>query len=591
MKRTIILGLVAALLVSVIFAGAALAEEKSENFSLQILHTNDHHSNLEGQLYDLYIDGENIRMQMGGMSRIVSEINELRNENTIVLNSGELCGTLYFSLFKGEVDFKIFNMLKLDAYELGNHEFDEGEGQLAKLIELAEFPIVGANVRPTERSPLFNSDIKPYVIKEINGEKVGIIGVLKVVKTVESSMVTDAVEFSDEIETVRAMVKELQDMNINKIILLSHLGYEDDINLAKKVTGIDVIIGGDTHNLLDSTGELKSLNLNITGEYPTLVGNPDGETVYIAQAWEYAHGLGIMNIQFDSEGRIISCKGRTELLVEGPFLIRDEDGKWNEVSEEKNNKIIDFINGLETVKIQVPDSATEKILKPYKEELESYKHVKIGRVTKIMPFDRIPEPFKEGETPTGSYSAFIIADAFLAYAHSADVAIQNAGGVRTALTDGDFTTADAYTALPFSNTIVTIKMSGADIKQVLEEATHYAISSDSTGAFPYASHLRYDVDKSAEQGSRILNLEVKDKNTNKWASIDLTKIYKVVTNSFTALGKDGYYTFERVQDADKGVFENTFANYAVPLVEYFRNLPENTLPELNVEDYCLKSVK
>ena len=591
MKRTIILGLVAALLVSVIFAGAALAEEKSENFSLQILHTNDHHSNLEGQLYDLYIDGENIRMQMGGMSRIVSEINELRNENTIVLNSGELCGTLYFSLFKGEVDFKIFNMLKLDAYELGNHEFDEGEGQLAKLIELAEFPIVGANVRPTERSPLFNSDIKPYVIKEINGEKVGIIGVLKVVKTVESSMVTDAVEFSDEIETVRAMVKELQDMNINKIILLSHLGYEDDINLAKKVTGIDVIIGGDTHNLLDSTGELKSLNLNITGEYPTLVGNPDGETVYIAQAWEYAHGLGIMNIQFDSEGRIISCKGRTELLVEGPFLIRDEDGKWNEVSEEKNNKIIDFINGLETVKIQVPDSATEKILKPYKEELESYKHVKIGRVTKIMPFDRIPEPFKEGETPTGSYSAFIIADAFLAYAHSADVAIQNAGGVRTALTDGDFTTADAYTALPFSNTIVTIKMSGADIKQVLEEATHYAISSDSTGAFPYASHLRYDVDKSAEQGSRILNLEVKDKNTNKWASIDLTKIYKVVTNSFTALGKDGYYTFERVQDADKSVFENTFANYAVPLVEYFRNLPENTLPELNVEDYCLKSVK
>ncbi len=591
MKRTIILGLVAALLLSVVFASTGLAQDKSENFNLQILHTNDHHSHLEGQLYDLYIDGENIRMQMGGMSRIVSEINELRNENTIVLNSGELCGTLYFSLFKGEVDFKIFNMLNLDAYELGNHEFDEGEGQLAKLIELAEFPIVGANVHPTERSPLFKSDIKPYVIKEINGEKVGIIGILKVVKTVESSMVSDAVEFSNEIETVRAMVKELQDMNINKIILLSHLGYEEDINLAKKVTGIDVIIGGDTHNLLDSTGELKSLKLNVTGEYPTLVGNPDGETVYIAQAWEYAHGLGIMNIQFDSEGRIISCKGRTELLVEGPFLIRDEDGKWNEVSEAKTKTLIDFINGLETVKLQVPDSATEKILKPYKEELESYKHAKIGNVTKTMPFDRIPEPFKEGETPTGSYAAFIVADAFLAYTHSADVAIQNAGGVRTALTDGDFTTADAFTALPFSNTIVTIKMSGADIKQVLEEAAHYAISSDSTGAFPYASHLRYDVDKSAEQGSRILNLEVKDKNTNKWAPIDLTKIYKVVTNSFTALGKDGYYTFERVQVADKSVFENTFANYAVPLVEYFRNLPENTLPELNVDDYCLKSVK
>ena len=134
-------------------------------------------------------------------------------------------------------------------------------------------------------------------------------------------------------------------------------------------------------------------------------------------------------------------------------------------------------------------------------------------------------------------------------------------------------------------------MSGADIQQVLEEGTQYAISTDSTGAFPYSSHLRYDVDKSAEQGSRILNLEVKDKNTNKWAPIDLTKIYKVVTNSFIALGKDGYYTFKRVQDADKNVFEDTFVNYAVPLVEYFRDLPENTLPELSIDDYCLKSVK
>ncbi|MEA3313125.1 MAG: NAD nucleotidase [Caldisericota bacterium] len=591
MKRKIILGLVAALLLSIVFTGAGLAQGTSENFILQILHTNDHHSHLEGELYGLYMDGENIRMQLGGMSRIVSEINELRNENTIVLNSGELCGTLYFSLFKGEVDFKIFNMLKLDAYELGNHEFDEGEEQLAKLIEIAEFPIIGANVHPTKRSPLFKSDIKPYVIKEINGEKVGIIGVLKVVKTVESSMVSDAVEFSDEIETVKAMVKELQDMNINKIILLSHLGYDEDISLAKKVTGIDVIIGGDTHNLLDSTGELKSLNLNVTGEYPTLVGNPDGETVYIAQAWEYAHGLGIMNIKFDTEGRIISCKGRTELLVEGPFLTRDENKKWNEVPEEKTKKIIDIIDGLETVKIQVPDPATEKILKPYKKELESYKQVKIGRVTKTMPFDRIPEPFKKGETPTGSYAAYVIADAFLAYTYSADVTIQNAGGVRTALKDGDFTTADAYTALPFSNTIVTIKMSGADIQQVLEEGTHYSLTSGSTGAFPYASHLRYDVDKSAEQGSRILNLEVKDRKTKKWAPIDPNKIYKVVTNSFIALGKDGYYSFKRVQDVDKNVFEDTFVNYAVPLVEYFRNLPENTLPELNVDDYCLKSVK
>jgi 5'-nucleotidase len=258
------------------------SDKSNKAVDISILHTNDHHSYLEGQTYDLKIDHdentdglEDIRLNLGGFSRIASAISEYRDTNTLVVNSGELNGTLYFSLYKGDVDVKVFNYLNLDAYQLGNHEFDEGEARLAELIEMANFPIISGNVHPTSDSPLYNSEIKPYVIKEIDGEKVAILGVLKVEKTRESSLVTSAVEFTDEIASVKTHVADLTEQGVNKIILLSHLGYDFDQVLAAQVTGIDIIVGGDTHNALDSTGELAELGVNVSGEYPSVINNPD----------------------------------------------------------------------------------------------------------------------------------------------------------------------------------------------------------------------------------------------------------------------------------------------------------------------------
>lgn len=190
---------------------------------------------------------------------------------------------MYFSLFKGEVDFKVFNTIGLDAYELGNHEFDEGEAHLRDLLETVDFPVIAGNVRPTVDSPLFGADIKPYVVKEIDGEKVAIIGVLKVEKTRESSLVTDAVEFDDEILSVRDHIYTLKDQGINKFIVLSHLGYDFDQVLAESVRDIDVIVGGDTHDVLDSTGEFLAMGIEVDGDYPTVVQDPDGQPVYIVR--------------------------------------------------------------------------------------------------------------------------------------------------------------------------------------------------------------------------------------------------------------------------------------------------------------------
>ncbi|WP_262460089.1 bifunctional metallophosphatase/5'-nucleotidase [Alloalcanivorax balearicus] len=565
---------------------------------LQVLHTNDHHSYFEGQSYDLSLDydsalvgAETVRVDLGGFPRIATAIDEYRDDHTLVLNSGELNGTLYFSLFKGEVDFKVFNAIGLDAYELGNHEFDEGEAHLAELLKTVNFPVIAGNVHPTADSPLFGSDIAPYVVKEIDGEKVAIIGVLKVEKTQESSLVTDAVEFDDEITSVREHIYALKDEGINKFIVLSHLGYDFDQELAASVRDIDLIVGGDTHDILDATGEFEALGLDVDGDYPTVVNNPDGQPVYIVQAWEYAKGLGKLEVNFDADGVITDISGNVELLVGKDYQVKDASDAWVAASSEQAMQINSVIDGLATVRVAEESQAILDILTPYKAEMESFKQETLGQVAQYMPFERIPTPFPAGATPTGSYAAQVVADAFLTYLPKADVAIQNAGGVRAPLEDGEFTVADAYNILPFSNTVVTIDMTGADIVKVLNEALDYAQGiSASTGAFPYSANLRYDVVLGAPAGTGIQNVEVRDESGT-WAPIDNGAVYSVATNSFTGLGKDGYDTFGEVQEANPEAFENSDVAYVVPLLEYFREeLPGNTLPALDPDLYCLKSV-
>ncbi|WP_017445530.1 bifunctional metallophosphatase/5'-nucleotidase [Gayadomonas joobiniege] len=583
----------------------SLTEEQDPNtetqhkaISLQVLHTNDHHSHFESQQFTLALDydtnqagAESVQVQLGGFSKISSAIKEYRTDNTLVLNNGELNGTLYFSLFKGEVDFKVFNLLEIDAYQLGNHEFDEGDARLAELIDMANFPLLTANINATQASPLYGKDIHPYIIKKIDGEKIAIIGVLKVEKTKESSLVSDDVEFFDEIETVKQYVKEVTDKGINKIIVLSHLGYDFDQILAAQTKDIDLIIGGDTHNLLDSTGEIASMGLPVDGEFPTLAQNADGKNTYIVQAWEYAKALGRLNIDFDKNGEITQIHGVTELLVENNFKVKDSQGAWVEADSTSEQMILSRLNALKSIRTIEDDQEVETLLTEYKNKLEEYSNQVIGSIEQTMPFTRIPAAFEPGQTPTGSYSAYVVADAFMKYLPKADVAIQNAGGVRGPLNQGEFTVADAYTILPFSNTVVTIDMTGAEILKVLNQGAAYSQSiSGSTGAMPYASHLRYDLILDGEN-TRIENLEVKSKTSGEWSAIDMNATYSVATNSFTALGKDGYLTFADVRAENPDAFEESDVAYAVPLIEYFtETLPNGQLGDINLADYCFKSV-
>ena len=137
--------------------------------------------------------------------------------------------------------------------------------------------------------------------------------------------------------------------------------------------------------------------------------------------------------------------------------------------------------------------------------------------------------------------------------------------------EGDFTFDDAITILPFSNTLVTLRMTGEDIRLVLEDAFNFFLDPEiggSSGAFPAAAGLRWDVDYTADFGSRVSNLEMNVRLRGDWEPLDLAATFTVVTNNFIAAPRDGYYQFGVVREADSSVYVDTFVEYAQSLIKY-----------------------
>ena len=146
--------------------------------------------------------------------------------------------------------------------------------------------------------------------------------------------------------------------------------------------------------------------------------------------------------------------------------------------------------------------------------------------------------------------------------------------------------ADAFTLLPFSNTLVILDMTGQQIIDVLEDALANFIDNDgSSGSYPYAAGLRYDIDASQAAGSRVTNVEVNSQVSGSWIAIDTAATYGVVTNDFIASGQDGYTTFSVPFDA--GDYEDTFTEYAQGFIDYVEGLTENgqQVQKLPIDEY------
>jgi len=556
--------------------------------TINILHINDHHSHLEEEEKSLTINKQKVYANIGGFPRVVGKIKELQKtkENPITLHAGDaLQGTMYYTVFKSKADADMMNLIEWDAFELGNHEFDDGDEELNKfLARLHTKNIVASNVNASKESLLYD-DWKPYRIIERSGEKIAILGLEVAGKTKSSSQPSDKITFFDELESVTKYVKELEEKGINKIILLSHFGYENDKALASKIEGIDVIIDGDSHTLM---GDFSMVGLqSVEKDYPKVVQSKTKQPICMAQAWNYAYVVGSLMVEFDKKGIVKACAGTPILLIGDTFKKKNPTGEKVEINATQKAEIIKIIEQYPQLQIVAKDAKATQQLGVYKNQIETKKKEIIGEVSEYLGHSRIPNDNYDGKKalPLGSEIVPVIAQSYYLQSKRADFCLQNAGDVRSGLQSGTLTVENVYSLLPFSNTLVEFKLTGSEVKETLEDALSSIYDKKaSTGSFPYGYAIRYDIDTTQPKGARVNNIEIKNRQNGNWKPIDNQRSYVVVCNSYIASGKDGYDTFKTITDKT-----DTYLDCAMSFAEMVKT--NKNLKKLEKSEHPIKSFR
>ncbi|MFJ6692672.1 bifunctional metallophosphatase/5'-nucleotidase [Streptomyces sp. NPDC091294] len=503
---------------------------------VQLLSFNDLHGNLEppagssGRVTEVQPDGTTKTVDAGGVEYLATHLREARKGNrySITAAGGDMVGAspLLSGLFHDEPTVEALNKLDLDVTSVGNHEFDEGAGELARLqnggchptagcytdkeFEGADFPYLAANVLDEKTG---KPVLKPYWVWKQRGVKVGFIGVtLEGTPDIVSAEGVKGLKFKDEVETINKYAKELQRQGVKSIVALIHEGgfpasssynYDCDspgagdgisgpiVDIAKNITPqVDALVTGHTHNAYVCT-------------IPDPAGNPRMVTsassfgrLYTDTTLTYDRRTGdIARTSVKSANHVV-----TRDVAKAPDMTRLID-KWSTLAAPIGNRPIGYVSA------DIDRNGTE--------------------------------------SPLGD----LIADAQFAYGKDqdpeTDLALMNPGGIRAPLTyaasgaegDGVVTYAEGFTVQPFANTVNLKDYTGAQLIQVLKEQ----VSGPNEAApkiLQVSSGLTYTLDLTRSGADRV----VTDSIRLNGAPIDPSATYRVASNSFLAGGGDGFTT-------------------------------------------------
>ena len=265
------------IIVALLTVGTAGAKKHKQ---LVVLHTNDTHScilPLKQELTDTALAGR------GGYLRRVNMIKEERQKHPdlLLIDSGDFSqGSSYYTMFKGDVEIGLMNQMGYDAATIGNHEFDFGLGNMARLFRMANFPIVCSNYDFTGSE--LEGIVKPYIVLRRQGLRIGIFAVAPKLQGLVSAKNYEPLVYLDPAETAQKMVDQLrQQEKCELVICISHLGWEvsdyPDERMIEKTSGIDLVLGGHTHTYFD---QLKYAN------------NRDGRPVPVDQNGKHGAFVG-----------------------------------------------------------------------------------------------------------------------------------------------------------------------------------------------------------------------------------------------------------------------------------------------------------
>jgi len=435
--------------------------------TVSVIYTNDIHGAITPSK-----DDKNPGGLTGGVAYVGSAVKELKDKaqgNYVLLDGGDWGQGSYESkLTKGKTMIDVMNNLGYDAGEIGNHEFDWGRAALKDMIDEAKFPVLGGNV--LEEGKLIDG-IKPYTIKEVNGLKIGIIGLIspETPGSVDPKNIT-GLKFASAKETVEKYIPELKEQGADMIFVLSHEGDVADEKLASSVTGIDLIVGGHSHTLME---DAKQVNNTI-----------------IVQAGTQGEKVGSINLAIDPQTKKIVSFKNTLIPV-----------------TDKNFK---------------PDPEIEKIIAPVVNEAKEKMSEVVGKTEVNLTHDRK----KVFETVMGN----VLTDA-MRESTGADVAMQNSGGIRDQIMAGEVTMGDLYRVLPFDKFIVSMDLSGKQIKDLMEN------SAGRKKGNMQVSGITMDIEPKEAKWHKVSNIKIGG------VPLDMNKFYRVTTDDFLAGGANGYSTF------------------------------------------------
>ncbi|MFD5573306.1 bifunctional metallophosphatase/5'-nucleotidase [Streptomyces cadmiisoli] len=503
---------------------------------VQLLSFNDLHGNLEppagssGRVTELRPDGTTATVDAGGVEYLATHLRTARQgeKYSITAAGGDMVGAspLISGLFHDEPTIEALNKLDLDVTSVGNHEFDEGAKELARLqnggchptegcytdkrFKGADFPYLAANVIGEKtKKPILD----PYWVWKKKDVKVGFIGVtLEATPDIVSAEGVKGLSFEDEVETINKYAKILQRQGVKSIVALIHEGgfpasssynYDCDapgagdgisgpiVDIAKNVTPqVDALVTGHTHSA-----------------YVCTVDDPSGKPRMVTSAASFGRLYTDTTLTYDRwTGDIV----RTAVKSANRVVTRDVPkapdmtaliGKWNTLAAPIGNRAIGHISA------DIPSTGTE--------------------------------------SPLGD----LISDAQLAHGKAldpqTDLALMNPGGIRAPLTyaaragegDGVVTYAEGFTVQPFANTVNLQDFTGAQLIQVLKEQVSGA-NTASPKILQVSAGLTYTLDLTKSGADRVVAASIRLNG----AAIGPAATYRVATNSFLAGGGDGFPT-------------------------------------------------
>ncbi|EMP4396999.1 TPA: bifunctional UDP-sugar hydrolase/5'-nucleotidase UshA [Vibrio parahaemolyticus] len=498
-----------------------------------VLHTNDNH----GRFW------ENNKGEYGMAARktlidsIRAEV-EANGGETILLSGGDInTGVPESDMQNAEPDFVGMNLIGYDAMAVGNHEFDNALSVLDKQAELADFPMLAANIyrKDTDGKVTDERYFAPYKVFTINGLKVAVVGLTTkdTAKLVNPDNVAN-IHFADPQIEIKKVLKEIEaNETVDLVFATTHMGHYQDGNHGSEAPGdvllarslkdgeLDAIIGGHSQNpvcMEPGTNDYADFK-------PGDDCMPDRQNgTWIMQAHEWGKYVGRADFEYyDNKLHLASYK-----LIPVNLKAKDANGDYQFIGDE----------------IQ-PDATVKSTLQPYQDQGQALLDVRVSETDGKLEGDR--GVVRSQQTNLGH----LLGEAYRTYdLVKADFGVMNSGGVRDSIQAGYITYRDVLTVQPFGNFVTKATMTGKEVKEYLDVV---ATKSAGSGAYAQLDNITLDVD--CDAGSVTIT-DINGKGFN----LDATYTFAVI--SFSAAGGDDYPVIqvESTQMTDASVLRKFFVN-------------------------------